>query len=201
MIAVAPRAPSLERAFGIRRVVPAGFALVAIGMVLLAGLDTEDSAWSVVVALVPLACGIAVSSAPLTTLMMSAVPAHRAGSGSAMNSVSRELGGALGVAILGSVLAAQYRDGIAPALRAVAPHAREQVETSPAGALDLAAGLSQVEGSALTAAARDSFVDAFNVAASLTAAVALLVAGVSFRVLRAVGTSDPIGMGAEEMAP
>jgi EmrB/QacA subfamily drug resistance transporter len=191
MIAVSPWAPRLERAIGTRRVVAAGFALVATGMALLSRLDAGSSVWHVVVALVPLAGGIAITSAPLTTLMMSAVPRQQAGSGSAMNSVSRELGGALGVAILGSVLAAQYRDRVASAVRTLAPHAPQHAETSPTATLDTAAALPPADRSAMAAAARESFVDAFSVATTLTAALALVVAALALRVLRHTGSPEP----------
>ena len=61
--------------------------------------------------------GIALSMSPMTASIMSAVPPRRAGAGSAMNDATRELGAALGIAVLGSVAASRYASSIAPALR------------------------------------------------------------------------------------
>ena len=57
---------------------------------------------------------------PMTTQLMAAVPRDRAGIGSAMNDTTRELGGALGVAVLGSLVTSQYTSGVADAAAAAA---------------------------------------------------------------------------------
>ena len=63
-----------------------------------------------------LAAGMALTMTPMTTQLMAAVPRDRAGMGSATNDTTRELGGALGVAVLGSLLAGQYTSGVAAAV-------------------------------------------------------------------------------------
>ena len=69
--------------------------------------------WVVYTSMIPLATGMAITMTPLTTLIMSSVPLGQAGVGSAMNDTTRELGGALGVAVLGSIVTSQYASGIA----------------------------------------------------------------------------------------
>ena len=113
MLLVTPRVPSVVARYGVRpRRGAVGLALVAARHASCSRSSTPRATsadwW---LALIPLAFGIAGTGAPLTTLMMSAVPAGRAGVGSAMNDASRELGGALGVAVLGSVLTTRYGSG------------------------------------------------------------------------------------------
>ena len=66
----------------------------------------------IVVAMACIGLGIGQTTAPSTTLIMTAVRASKAGVGSAVNDVSRELGGALGIAVLGSVVNSLYRSHI-----------------------------------------------------------------------------------------
>jgi hypothetical protein len=100
---------------------------------------------------------------------MSAVPRDRAGVGSAVNDVTREVGGAIGIAVLGSLLASQYRSS----LDVQVPGADEGIGR----ALQLADGLG-TEGDALRDAARDAFMSgmrvSFVVAATLVAGTAVV---------------------------
>ena len=66
----------------------------------------------IVVALVLLAGGMALTMPPATGAIMSSVPLNKAGVGSAVNDTTRELGGALGIAILGSIVASAYRSNV-----------------------------------------------------------------------------------------
>ncbi|HKY64863.1 MAG TPA: MFS transporter, partial [Acidimicrobiales bacterium] len=141
MLLVTPRVPRIVDRVGVRPVVASGLGLVALGMLALAQARTDSSVWLVVGALVPVAFGIAGTGAPLTTLMMSAVPPTRAGVGSAMNNASREVGGALGVAVLGSIVTTRFTGTLAPALASVPAAAHARAETGLAGALDVAADL------------------------------------------------------------
>src|SRR5690606_38191297 len=115
----------------------------------------------VVLATVPMALGIAATGAPLTALMMSAVPPARAGVGSAMNNASREIGGAFGVAVLGSLLTTRYTSSVGPAVEGLAGPARSAATSGLAGALEVARGLPGPAGEALAATARSAFVDGF----------------------------------------
>ena len=78
---------------------------------------------------------------PMTASIMAAVPARRAGAGSAMNDATRELGAALGIAVLGSIAASRYANKVAPFLRGLSPADRSAARTSIAGALRVASTL------------------------------------------------------------
>jgi hypothetical protein len=145
-------------------------------MALLAQLDAGSSAWMVAAAMVPTAFGIAATGAPLTTLMMAAVPPARAGMGSAMNNASRELGGAFGVAVLGSVLTTRYGSGVATAIEGLPASSRVEADSGLAGAIEVAKGLPGDAGAALVETARNGFVDGFAQAGLASAGLAVAVA-------------------------
>lgn len=105
-------APVLVARIGARRVNVIGLVLVAGGMVTLAQLGTSSSYWLVVGGLVPLGAGMGMAMTPATSAITEALPKAQQGVGSALNDLARELGGALGIAVLGSVLAAGYRGNL-----------------------------------------------------------------------------------------
>ncbi len=124
MMVLAPQAPKLVVRYGAARVVGMGLGLTAVGLVAFSTLGTSSPVGFVYLAYVPMMIGMSVSMSPLTTLIMSSVPPHRAGVGSAMNDTTRELGGALGVAVLGSLLTTGYGSAIRPSLGGLAPDVR-----------------------------------------------------------------------------
>ena len=86
---------------------------VGAGLVGIAAVPTSARSYlQLVVTMCILAAGMALTMTPMTTQLMAAVPRDRAGMGSATNDTTRELGGALGVAVLGSLVASQYTSGV-----------------------------------------------------------------------------------------
>jgi MFS transporter, DHA2 family, multidrug resistance protein len=198
MMVLAPRAPRLVTRFGAARVVGTGLTLTAAGLVAFSTLGRSSPIAFVYAAYLPMMIGMSVSMSPLTTLIMSSVPHHRAGIGSAMNDTTRELGGALGVAVLGSLLTTRFGSAIAPALGGLPADDAGVAASGLAGALDVAAGLPGAAGGALADAARSAYVDGMGVAALVAAAVVGLTAVVAARLLpgRAelpVTAADPAG--------
>jgi EmrB/QacA subfamily drug resistance transporter len=183
MLTVAPQVPRVVDRYGSRLVVSVGLALVALGMAILSQLSADSSALLVCVALVPTAVGISATSAPLTTLMMAAVPTGRAGVGSAMNNASRELGGAFGVAVLGSLLTTRFSSSLGAAVEGLPAASQATADTGLAGALEVAEGLSGDAAATLADAARAAFVDGFALAGVVSAGLALAVAVGAFVLL------------------
>ncbi|MEZ5167591.1 MAG: MFS transporter [Acidimicrobiales bacterium] len=109
MIVVAPRSAGLTERHGLHRVVTGGFLSIAAGFVVLSLVHPDSPYLLIVLALVLLAGGMASSSAPATGAIMGSVPMNKAGVGSAVNDTTREFGGALGIAVLGSIVASSYR--------------------------------------------------------------------------------------------
>ncbi|WP_369212177.1 MFS transporter [Streptomyces flavofungini] len=175
----APLATALVRR-GLDRahVVAVGFALSACGYGLLA-LTGTDSLWLVLAAAGALACGAVVIGAQLTDLALGTAPAEKAGTASSLLETGQEFGGALGMALLGSIGNAVYRDAI-PA--SAPPEARETL----GGALAAARHLPGRAADTLTATAREAFTSGMHTAALTGAVLLLMAAGVAAKALRGV---------------
>jgi EmrB/QacA subfamily drug resistance transporter len=183
MLVVAPFTPRLSARFGADRTVGFGMFLIAVGFTLFHGLTPHTAYGYVVICVIPLTTGIALSMSPMTASIMAAVPARRAGAGSAMNDATRELGAALGIAVLGSVAASRYATSIAPFIRGLSPADQSTARTSIAGAMRVAATLPQPAQGLLTAAANHAFVGGIHLAVTVGAILSVISAIVVYRFL------------------
>ncbi|NUQ95581.1 MAG: MFS transporter [Streptomyces sp.] len=179
----APLATSLVQK-GVDRayVVTAGFAIGATGYALLAFADT-DSLWLVLLACGVLASGVVMVISQITDLALSSAPVERAGSASSLMETGAEFGGALGMAILGSIGTALYRHEI-PASAPAPAH-----ETL-GGALAVAARLPGRAGDALATTAREAFTSGMHGAAIAGTVVLMGAAALAARALRGIRVSD-----------
>jgi hypothetical protein len=136
-----------------------------------------------VLAFVVGATGMGMTTAPSTGAIMVSVPLDKAGVGSAVNDTTRELGGALGVAVLGSVLASRFRSGLSTSLGHL-PAGTHAAGNSLGAALQAAGRLPAPAGAALSTAARHSYVHAFDAVMFLSVGLALLASGLVSWLLR-----------------
>ncbi|HEY3163594.1 MAG TPA: MFS transporter [Candidatus Limnocylindrales bacterium] len=155
-----------------------GGALVGLTLILLSitRWTPTTETWVVSLTLFILAICLANVMAPATSAVMSAVPEEKAGVGSAMNDLLRQLGGALGVAIIGSVINTAYRDRIGDALTGLPAAAADAAGDSVGAAVAIGGQVGGAAGAALTSVARGAFVDALGLAAVVAAAVAIATA-------------------------
>src|SRR5215467_14628663 len=102
-------APKIAGRVGLRVAGPIGLGLMATGFAVLSTLGTAASYWHFLAGLLPFGAGMALAGAPATTAIVASLPREKQGIASAVNDVSRELGGALGIAVLGSILNTAYR--------------------------------------------------------------------------------------------
>ena len=158
LMVAAPLSAKVVEAIGTRGAVTAGMLLVAGGLAIVVGADAADGYTPVWMSMVVMAVGMGTAMAPATESVMSALPAAKAGVGSAMNDTVRMVGGALGVAVLGSVLSTGYRGGMEGAPEA----ARESLSAALAGG-----------DPAVAQQAVGAFVDAMHTSVLVAAAVAL----------------------------
>jgi EmrB/QacA subfamily drug resistance transporter len=107
----APLSSRMVQRFGPRAVVSSGLACTAAGFLLIAASTRSSSLPVLLAAEALIGLGLGQTTAPSTTLIMNSVRSSKAGVGSAVNDLSRELGGALGIAVLGSVVNALYSAG------------------------------------------------------------------------------------------
>lgn len=183
MMAVAPQAPKLVERFGSARVVPMGLGATAMGLILFSQLGVDSSIWVIYVSVLPLAAGMALTMTPLTTLIMVSVPLGKAGVGSAMNDTTRELGGALGVAVLGSVVTSQYVASLGSVASSLPEQARTAVESGLTGAVAVATQIGGEQGAGILDAANQAFVDGMSLAAIVGAVVVLAAAAAAWFLL------------------
>jgi DHA2 family multidrug resistance protein-like MFS transporter len=169
-------------------VVAGGLVLAAAGFGLLVGLDRENGLRMVVLGYTILSLGLSFVFTLAADLLVGTAPPERAGTASALSETSSELGGALGIAILGSVVVAVYRRALAGAsLEGVPPAAVEAARASLGAAADLAARLAGAPGERLIDASRAAFAQAFEVTALISTAVALVAALLAAIMLRELG--------------
>jgi MFS transporter, DHA2 family, multidrug resistance protein len=190
----------------LRRVRPAyvigtGLGLAAVGLALLTqvggGSQGADLAILAGASLV-VSLGLAPVFTATTDLVVSSAPPERAGAASGISETGAELGGALGIAILGSIGVAVYRGTLADTLPAGVPaEAAAAARDTLGGALGAAAQLPAEVGAALLQAAQEAFVQGMQVAVTLSAVVAVAIAVASTVLLRAV----PAGAEAEADGP
>jgi EmrB/QacA subfamily drug resistance transporter len=184
MMPSARLAAKLVSRFGVMRVCVTGLAIAATGFTILAQLDADSSYWLIAAGLIPLGAGAGMAMTPATTSVTEALPASEQGVASAMNDLARELGGAIGIAVLGSLLNATYREHLAPYLSGVPTSVADRARDSLA--------LADRVGGSIGAHAQSAFVDGMHVALLCGAAVIVAAAiGVVLLLRRDRATQDP----------
>ena len=171
----------LDRWLGTKVVVASGLVVVAGGLWQLTTLTVSSGFARALVGMVLLGLGAGLIIAPATAAVMGSLPRERAGVGSATNSTALQVGGALGVAVIGSVLSSRYQASLTPALagRSVPASAAHAILGSIGGALTVAHMAGGKLGRELASVARVAFVDGMHgallVGALVVAASAVLV--------------------------
>jgi EmrB/QacA subfamily drug resistance transporter len=183
MIVVAPMTPRLSKRMGANRTVSFGLGCVALGLMMFLALGPRTSYWYLLVSLVPLVGGMALAMSPMTAAIMSAVPPRRAGAGSAMNDATRELGAALGIAVMGSVATSQYTRHLDKITRGLPSATRSQARNSLSDALEAAGKLPGASGRALATGAQHAFIDGIHFAVIAGAVLAVIAAVTVYRCL------------------
>jgi hypothetical protein len=162
---------------GTKLVVSGGLLCLAAGLAWTSSASATTGYLTIALQMVLIGSGIGLTSAPATESIMGAVPAAKAGVGSAINDATRILGGTLGVAVIGSIYASIYANNVGSALVAgfpdtVAEDARSSVGGAFEAAANLAAGGHAPLARALHDAASSAFFDGFEMACLVAAGVA-----------------------------
>ncbi len=176
MMIVAPLSPRFVHRFGTKYVVAAGMSFSTIGLILLSFLTADSTYPQLVWRLVILSCGLALTMAPATESIMGSLPLAKAGVGSAVNDTTRQVGGALGVAVLGSVFNSIYTSSVTDGLSAssLPASAVATAKDSVGGALAVAASIGGAAGNEVANVARSAFVDGLEFASRAGALVTLI---------------------------
>lgn len=172
MIAVSPRAPLIAAKIGAKKAVAGGLVSLMVGLLLFSRVEIDTPYWYVVICLVFAAYGVASSMPSLSSGIVQSVPMHKAGVGSAVNDTTREVGGAIGIAVIGSVVNSIYRSNIGGALDGLPGPLKELATVNIGKALAASSQLpDQAAAGALRTQVQQAFVDGVHVALLVSAAV------------------------------
>ena len=175
LVAFAPRSAALAARFGTKRVVASGLTVLAITLAGLRLFEVGTPYWKLGLLYFFMGAGMAHVVAPSTEAIMGSLPRNRAGVGSAVNDTTRQVGGALGVAILGSLLHSAYASHVRPVLGAIPAERRAEAADSIVRTIQVAREtLGPERAGPVVEGARVAFTDAMGTVALVAAAFALL---------------------------
>jgi len=182
LLVAAPFSIFLTRFVGTKAVVFTGMALIASGLLLLSHVTVHGTYLEALPAFFLMGGGVGLAFAPCTESVMGSLPPEQTGIGSATNSAVLQTGGALGVAVLGSLLSTRYQDHLAPILShyTIPKAILSLINGSLGGALGVAQQVGGPLGAGLAAVGRESFVSGMNLAMTVGA---IVVAGAAIVVL------------------
>jgi hypothetical protein len=188
MMIVAPMSARIVERQGTKRVVTAGLVLVATGLTLLSTI-APDSPYPLVISyFIVMAIGMGMTMAPATEAVMGSLPRAKAGVGSAINDTTRQVGGALGVAVIGSVVTSVYarQIGDLAATFGLAGPQQDAAASSLGAAQQIGASLGGAA-DAFVAGANQGFVDAMSIGLRVGAVVIVGAAFLAWRFLPSHG--------------
>jgi EmrB/QacA subfamily drug resistance transporter len=173
---VAPLSAKVVERVGSKVVVATGLTVAGVGLLIASRLTAGASYPEVLVSLVVLAAGLALVMPPATESIMGSLPPAKAGVGSAVNDTTREIGAALGVAVLGSVMSSTYRPRVSDAISGypVPEEAAHAITDQIGAAMRVAGEVGGEPGRALAAVASDGFADGMGIAFMIGAAALVL---------------------------
>jgi MFS transporter, DHA2 family, multidrug resistance protein len=202
MMITAPLSARLVEKLGTKRVVTIGLSTISAAMLVLSTIHADSSYLRVIVNMCFMAVGMGLTMAPATESVMGSLPRAKAGVGSAVNDTTRQMGGALGVAVIGSLVASVYAAGIDDVASrfglAGAQLARVRGSLGAALKESLTFG---ADGAALADSANRAFVDGLARGLRVGSVVVMVAAVIAYRFLPARGR-DPLvsAPGAAEIA-
>jgi EmrB/QacA subfamily drug resistance transporter len=197
ILVVAPSSSLIVRRLGTKVVVTAGMVTIGAGMLLLAGTSPAGSYADALPALLLLGGGTGLAFAPCTESVMGSLAPDRAGIGAATNGAALQVGGALGVGVLGSILTSRYQGHLTPLLahEPVPASVLHVITGTLGGALGVARAVGGVLGAELATAARSGFVDGMDLAVTVGGIVAMVGAATALAMLPARARSRSGGAG------
>jgi DHA2 family multidrug resistance protein-like MFS transporter len=200
-------APRIARRVRPAYVIGAGLGLAAAGLGILTQVGAVDGLVPLVAGSVVISLGLAPVFGLTTELIVGSAPPERAGAASGIAETGSELGGALGIAVLGSIGVAVYRGEVADSIPTGLPaEAALAARDTLGAAVAVAEQLPDRLGTALVDAARTAFVDGMHLTTAIATVLAVALAAIAFAMLRDVGTgtdddAEPSGASEDEWQP
>ena len=189
MMPLSSVAPTLAKKFGTTRVLITGTLIFGLGLVMLATMVSVEGGYlSLLPGLMVFGVGVGLLMSPSTAAITEALPAEKQGVASALNDTVRELGGALGIALLGSLINSGYRSSVSSATEGLSPELAHQVEDGIGSALAAGPKLG-ADGPAILDAAREALVEGWQHA--MWFGVGLAAVGLVFLIVRGPRDNEP----------
>lgn len=201
MMVIAPMSTKFVDRLGTKVVVVTGLTIIAGSLLYMVWLDPDMGYTQVFIDMVIMAFGMALTMAPATESIMGALPRDKAGVGSAVNDTTRQVGGALGVAVIGSLFSSRYMpkmaDVIAGSSAPVPPEMAEAIKGSIGGARSVAEKVAEMgmqeQADALMESAKSAFVSGMHSAVLVGAIIAFIGALVALFFLPARAADEELG--------
>jgi EmrB/QacA subfamily drug resistance transporter len=175
VMGLSPRVPKLLERFGPAHIAPVGLLLMAGAFLVFSGAGVDSGYLRLLAGLLLLGVGMALATIPATTAIVSSLPQAKQGVASAVNDLAREVGGALGIAVLGSALTDRYQSGVADATAHLPPELAGHARDALPAALAIADRVGP-QGAGLAAQAQAAFVDGLGLAMVIAAATIVVAA-------------------------
>ena len=194
MMLMAPLSARIVERVGTKRVVTTGLLIISTALFALSFLQATTPYPLAIALFCVMAAGMGMTMAPATESVMGSLPPNKAGVGSAVNDTTRQVGGALGVAVIGSVVSSVYASNVNAVARTfgVSGGELERSRGSLGGALEVGTGLG-ADATTFITAVKDAFVDALGNGLRLSAVTILGAAFVAWRFLPA-RAKDPLAV-------
>jgi MFS family permease len=162
--------------FGYRLVMAPGLAMVGVSLLVLTHLELGTSLWLILVLFFMFGFGMGNVIAPASTVMQNVLPINRVGAGSAVQNTVRQVFGAFGVAVVGTLLATRYATNLLPSLTDLPAPMRGQASQSVILTMEALqrAGLPPEQAAKVQSAAFNSFLDAAHVATWVSTGVIIV---------------------------
>jgi EmrB/QacA subfamily drug resistance transporter len=191
----APLSTPLSRRLGTASVIAGGLALVSVGLAVLAFWTSADSYLPAGVGLVLCGLGIGFSAPSAVRVMVATLPPAKAGVASAITDLTHEVATAIGIAVLGTVLATSYRSQMASSVGGLGLSDADvaKIGDHVGDALKVAATLPPGHADGLVAAARDACISSMQLGLTISAATAVLAVVAALRLRRHVATDPKSG--------
>jgi EmrB/QacA subfamily drug resistance transporter len=200
MMVLAPMSARFVERLGTKRVLGTGLLVVSLSLVLLARLGTNSSALDVILVTMVMGSGMANVMAPATESVMGSLPREKAGVGSAVNDTTRQMGGAIGVALLGSLMASRYGTHIDSGLAdaGLSASVLDRIGGNIQAGISVGQDTGGPLGDQIVSVARDSFMSGMHLAVFVAAGI---VAVAALGVFKWLPARAPAGVGGEGAAP
>jgi EmrB/QacA subfamily drug resistance transporter len=195
MMVLAPMSARFVERLGTKRVLGTGLLIVSLSLVLLARLGTDSSALEVILVTMVMGSGMANVMAPATESVMGSLPREKAGVGSAVNDTTRQMGGAIGVALLGSLMSSRYGTHIDSGLAdsGLSASVLDRIGGNIQAGVSIGRDTGGPLGDQIVTVARDSFMSGMHLAVFVAAGIVALAAVGVFKWLPARATAGAGG--------